>query len=81
MTDNLLALDEVMGRVSLCRATIYRWIRAGKFPKSRQLGPDCVRWLESEITDWISNLPTTEPGRGSKADRRQEKLAIQNLQA
>jgi prophage regulatory protein len=78
MTDNLLTIDEVMGHVNLCRATIYRWIRAGKFPKSRQLGPDCVRWVESEISDWIRGLPSTEPGRGSKITRGRKKLAMQD---
>jgi prophage regulatory protein len=33
-------------------ATIYRWIKEGKFPKPVHLGANMVRWKASEIEAW-----------------------------
>lgn len=70
MTDALLALPEVMRQVSLSRASIYRWAKAGKFPRPREIAPDCVRWLQSEITDWMHNLPATDTNKTSRANKK-----------
>ncbi len=58
--DRFLKLKEVMEMTSLGSSTIYRFMHAGKFPKSRQLGANCVRWRESEIEQWMNTLPTVE---------------------
>ncbi len=50
----LLRLRDVQRRVSLGRSTIYRWMDEGKFPRPHALGDYCVRWLESDIDEWIS---------------------------
>ncbi len=55
--DRLLKLREVMNRTSLGSSTIYRRMDAGTFPKPRQLSQSCVRWLESDINRWMSELP------------------------
>lgn len=34
-------------------ATIYRWIKAGRFPKPVQLGANLVRWKASDIEAWM----------------------------
>lgn len=57
-SDRLLRLKEVMDKTSLGSSTIYRRMDAGCFPKPRQLGPACVRWLESDIDRWMAELPT-----------------------
>lgn len=56
--DRLLRLKDVMIRTSLGSSTIYRHMDAGTFPRPRQLGPACVRWLESDIEKWMAGLPT-----------------------
>lgn len=56
-SDRLLKLREVMQRTSLGSSTIYRRLEAGTFPKPRQLGPACVRWMESDIDRWLEELP------------------------
>lgn len=56
-SDRFLKLTEVMHRTSLGSSTIYRRLAAGTFPQPRQLGPACVRWMESEIDNWIVELP------------------------
>ena len=52
----MLKMAEVTRETSLHRATIYRRIDAGTFPKSVSLGGNRVAWLESEIEAWKSNL-------------------------
>ncbi|MDX0946212.1 AlpA family phage regulatory protein [Sinorhizobium medicae] len=57
--DRLLKLREVMSMTSLGSSTIYRRMKAGKFPQPKQLSEACVRWRESEIEKWMRELPTT----------------------
>lgn len=49
---------------SLGNSTIYRRMKAGKFPKPKRLSEACVRGRESDIEKWIVELPTT--GSASK---------------
>jgi len=34
-------------------ATIYRWIKEGKFPTPVRLGANIVRWKASDIEAWM----------------------------
>lgn len=49
----LLRLAEVKNRVGYGRASIYRLIAAGQFPRPHSLGARAVAWLESDIDAWI----------------------------
>lgn len=49
---------ELCQRLEISRATLWRWERQGLMPKKRQLGPNAVGWLESEIEEWFA---TTAP--------------------
>ncbi|MCY4421127.1 MAG: AlpA family phage regulatory protein [Gammaproteobacteria bacterium] len=53
----LLTRTEVEDRCRIGRSTIYRLMRSGDFPKPLQVGTRAVRWVESEIDDWISRQP------------------------
>ena len=57
MPDRLLARAEVQARCGLSRASIYRRLKAGEFPQPRMVGARAVRWLETEIDEWISSRP------------------------
>ena len=48
-----LRLPEVRTRVPYSRATIYRLMTAGQFPRPFSLGARAVAWLESDVTAWI----------------------------
>lgn len=52
----LINKAEVLRRVPLSFATIWMWMRVGKFPCSRDIGGK-VLWLESEVDAWVSGLP------------------------
>ena len=50
----LLRLAEVRNRVPFSRASIYRKIATGEFPRPYDMGGGrCVAWLESEVDQWI----------------------------
>lgn len=54
--DRLIRLRDVAQRVGLSKATIYRKLRAGAFPKPVTIGGTAVRWRESAIDGWIASL-------------------------
>ena len=51
---SILRRREVQQRTGLSRSTLYQYIRDGEFPASVQLGLRAVGWLESDVSDWIS---------------------------
>jgi prophage regulatory protein len=55
----LLRLNEVRSRVPYSRATIYRLVAEGRFPRSYHLGGKAVFWLEAETDAWISEHVAT----------------------
>jgi prophage regulatory protein len=55
----LLDRKTVLERVPLSYATIWKKMRAGTFPRSRDIGGKCA-WIEREIDDWIADRPEVE---------------------
>lgn len=43
----------------LSRATIYRLIKAGKFPRPLSIGTGSVRWRQSDVIAWQQSLAAT----------------------
>jgi len=41
-------------------ATIYRWIKEGRFPKPIHLGANMVRWKASDIESWVAERETSQ---------------------
>lgn len=56
---NMLHLDEVMARTGRSRTTLWRDVRAGRFPAPLALGPNRIGWLEDEVTEWQETRPRT----------------------
>lgn len=48
----LLKMSDVVREVSLHRATIYRLIARGEFPRGRPISRGRVAWVEAEIEAW-----------------------------
>ena len=55
MEQRILRRRQVERQAQLSKATIYRMIKAGTFPRPVKLGPRAVGWLKVEIEDWIAN--------------------------
>ncbi len=53
----LLRLHDLVERLGISRATVYRWEKDGLLPPRRQIGPNAVGWLEDEIDDFILERP------------------------
>lgn len=56
MTEKLLyfpEVQEITGGKS--RVTIWRWEKAGEFPKHRKIGKRSVAWLSSEVDAWLQS--------------------------
>ena len=70
MHDTVIKIAEVSYQTGLSRATIYREINAGNFPKQLQLSPQRVGWLQWEIDAWKS---ARRHGPIVKTDRHQTK--------
>jgi prophage regulatory protein len=50
----ILRKPEVCERTGYSYTQIWRFERAGQFPKRIRIGPNAVGWLETEIDEWIS---------------------------
>lgn len=48
-----LRISAVEARTGLSRSTIYEWSAAGRFPPPVRLSDRVVRWVESEVEEWI----------------------------
>jgi predicted DNA-binding transcriptional regulator AlpA len=55
----LLDHHQVVALVGFSYQTIWAWMRAGKFPRSRAHGGGSCKsvWLRTEIEQWLANLP------------------------
>ena len=50
--------QELEKQFKVSRATIYRWMKSGDFPKPIHLGANMVRWKVSDIDLWIAEKET-----------------------
>ena len=62
----LIRLPEVLSRTGVSAMTVWRWERAGVFPRRVRIGSNTVAWPESEVTAWCE-------ARVAERDMRQQK--------
>lgn len=55
--DRILGWKEVRHLTGLSRSGVWRLCRKNKFPHPRQLSPNRVGWLSSEIQSFIQSRP------------------------
>jgi len=53
--NKLIKLPTVLQMTSLSRATIYRLIADGKFPKQIKLSTRACAWVEKDVKNWIDD--------------------------
>jgi prophage regulatory protein len=53
----ILRMTAVKKKLSVSKATIYRWIKNGEFPTPLHLGPRTVGWSEASIDEWLASRP------------------------
>ena len=54
-TSRILSLQDVLYLSGLSRATIYRQIARGKFPRPVRYGPRRKVWRRLEVDAWLRN--------------------------
>lgn len=53
MTREVFLSDKSLSvRYGVSRASIWRWVQAGRLPKPLKLSPGCTRWRSSDIEQW-----------------------------
>ena len=53
MEHQIIRLKDVIALTGLSISTIYLRMVQGKFPKDINLGSRAVRWISSEVNEWI----------------------------
>ena len=48
---------DVLGMLSISKATLWRWRRDGQFPNPVRLGPNSVGWHRKDVHEWLSSRP------------------------
>ncbi len=51
--ERLLGIEEVMEIIPISRSGLYRLMRDGDFPASRQVTPGRVCWRRTDLDEWI----------------------------
>ena len=71
MTNKFLSKTDIDGMTGLSDVTRWRMEKRGEFPKRRQISPNRVAYLESEILEWMNTRPASrgelEQGKGGVA--------------
>ena len=60
--DYLIPRKTVEKLSGLSRATIYRLIKSGKFPRPLSIGTGSVRWRQSDVIAWQQSLSPSPSG-------------------
>jgi prophage regulatory protein len=55
MDERLIRLPEIMRLTGFSKATVYKWIKLGKFPKPVKLSARLVAWKSVDIQNFISS--------------------------
>jgi len=56
--EHYLRLPEVLRLTGLSRATLYRKIKAGTFPRQYRIAERCCGWRASEVAVWVRSPMT-----------------------
>lgn len=71
----LINLKEIVKITSLSKATVYRYIEAGSFPKNIKIGDRRVAWKENDILEWMANLDSQDGKDGDHFTKIARRLA------
>lgn len=47
-----LSDKSIAERYGVSRATVWRWVREGRFPAPLKIGQGCTRWKLSDLEAW-----------------------------
>ncbi|CAO97477.1 helix-turn-helix transcriptional regulator [Erwinia tasmaniensis] len=65
MSQNLIRMPEVLRRIGLGKAWVYKLISQGIFPKPVKIGSRSIAFVESEIDAWINQRIAERDGEAA----------------
>lgn len=57
----VIRLPEVTQKTGISKSTVWRLVRAGRFPAPLKLGSRMTAWVEEEVDEWLLARATTRP--------------------
>jgi len=63
-------IKTVILKTGLSRPSIYRYMKGGRFPPRRRVGPNRVAWVPAEVVAWIHGCPRLDQHRRRLKDDR-----------
>lgn len=79
----MLLEDQILDIVPVSHSTLWRMMRAGKFPAATYISPNRRVWFEDEIILWQATVNEFQPhrGRGKGRPSKRKALGDDNLHA
>ena len=68
-SSRILRCPELLRITQLSKATIYRMVAKGTFPKQVRLAERAVGWRSEDVVRWLNSRPVAEQGRRQPARR------------
>ncbi len=66
----LLTADQVVIRSTLSKSQVYRLMKDEGFPRPLRVSHKCVRWIASEVDEWLRVwIQTLDRSSGAKSMR------------
>ena len=63
-SDRILRKPAVLTRIGVSDTTLWRMVKAGRFPAPVRLSPGTVGWHESDVSEWMATrMPVNELAR------------------
>ncbi|WP_458251066.1 helix-turn-helix transcriptional regulator [Geobacter anodireducens] len=56
--ERMIRLPEILNLTGVSRSTIWRWIKAGYFPRPVRMSPGTIGWKSTDVLDWLASLST-----------------------
>lgn len=69
LRDALLRKQEVLRRADLSHSSLYALMAEGRFPRPVRIGARSVRWVESEVQDFIDACVANRHNAGGAHER------------
>jgi prophage regulatory protein len=54
----MLKTRQVCELLGICRETLVRWVKEGKFPPPVRLGTSHPRWHRETVAEWVNRMRT-----------------------
>jgi prophage regulatory protein len=49
----IVRLPEILALTGATKASIYNWLRSGRFPRQLKMGPKAVGWRWTDVKAWL----------------------------